>query len=273
MAGSPVDERVNTPATAAPPRAQSLRLLTYNMQVGITTDNYHHYVTRGWRHLMPARRADAPLQRIAKMVRDYDFVALQEVDSGSWRTGNVDQVTFLAEKSGFPFWYRQVNRNLGKVAQHSNALLARYRPFAVEDHKLPGRIPGRGALIARFGDPGDPLVVVVIHLSLSRRARHLQLSYLREQLADCNHIILMGDLNCTFGQLQHETPRAGLSLQPVGNDLYTYPSWRPRRSLDHILVSPSVVVEESETLLFSLSDHLPLATRVTLPDTVSLTTG
>src|SRR5690625_5777175 len=30
-----------------------LRLLTFNMQVGIQTSAYHHYLTRSWQHLLP----------------------------------------------------------------------------------------------------------------------------------------------------------------------------------------------------------------------------
>jgi endonuclease/exonuclease/phosphatase family metal-dependent hydrolase len=45
----------------------------------------------------------------------------------------------------------------------------------------------------------------------------------------------------------------------------TFPSWRPRRAIDHILTTPSVRVEELWTLPHPVSDHLPLAARVSLP--------
>ncbi|MDX1464752.1 MAG: EEP domain-containing protein, partial [Halomonas sp.] len=30
-----------------------LKLLTFNLQVGIQTSAYHHYLTRSWQHLLP----------------------------------------------------------------------------------------------------------------------------------------------------------------------------------------------------------------------------
>ncbi|PYA79799.1 endonuclease, partial [Pseudomonas aeruginosa] len=30
-----------------------LRLLSFNIQVGISTERYRHYLTRGWQHLLP----------------------------------------------------------------------------------------------------------------------------------------------------------------------------------------------------------------------------
>lgn len=32
-----------------------IRLLTFNIQVGINTASYHHYVTRSWQHVLPHR--------------------------------------------------------------------------------------------------------------------------------------------------------------------------------------------------------------------------
>ena len=37
-----------------------LRLLSFNIQVGISTERYRHYLTRGWQHLLPTRAGDQP---------------------------------------------------------------------------------------------------------------------------------------------------------------------------------------------------------------------
>ncbi|MDO2167415.1 hypothetical protein Q2421_25200, partial [Escherichia coli] len=66
--------------------------------------------------------------------------------------------------------YQQLNRNLGRIAQHSNGLLSRWRPTLLEDHPLPGP-PGRGAIFVRFGEGADALVVVMMHLALGARTR------------------------------------------------------------------------------------------------------
>ncbi|TNF17642.1 MAG: EEP domain-containing protein, partial [Pseudomonadales bacterium] len=69
-----------------------LRLLSFNVQVGINTQRYHHYLTRGWQHLLPHAGRAGNLQRIGDLLADFDLVALQEVDGGSLRSGYVNQV-------------------------------------------------------------------------------------------------------------------------------------------------------------------------------------
>ena len=116
---------------------RGLRLLSYNIQAGIDTRHYREYVTKGWKHLLPNRERLKNLNLIADMLHGYDLVGLQEVDSGSLRSGFVDMTEYLAHRSGYPHWYRQVNRNMGVLGQHSNGFLSRYRPTRVSNHRLP----------------------------------------------------------------------------------------------------------------------------------------
>jgi endonuclease/exonuclease/phosphatase family metal-dependent hydrolase len=44
----------------------------------------------------------------------------------------------------------------------------------------------------------------------------------------------------------------------------TFPSWKPKRALDHILASPSVALEKVWTLPQAFSDHLALAAEIRL---------
>ncbi len=244
---------------------KSLRLLSYNIQVGINTEQYRHYFTRGWQHVLPYSKRMGNLNLVATLLSDFDLVALQEVDGGSLRTGFVNQTEYLALKGRFPFWYQQLNRNLGKIAQHSNGLLSRLRPLLLEDHKLPGLIPGRGALIAEFGLSEKPVLIVMMHLALSKRTRNIQLSYIRERIQGYEHIILMGDMNTHVSQLLNDSPLKYTSLLPSNSQGHTFPSWRPKLSLDHILVSPSLKVKTVNVLKVPISDHLPVAVEVALP--------
>ncbi|WP_062260073.1 endonuclease/exonuclease/phosphatase family protein [Endozoicomonas arenosclerae] len=255
------------------PRSQKpghIRLLSFNIQVGINTQQYRHYLTRSWQHLLPNSRRSRTLDQIAAVLPDFDLVALQEADGGSLRTGFINQTEYLALKGQFPYWYHQLNRNLGKLAQHSNGLLSRYKPTILEDHKLPGLIPGRGAIVAQFGEAQDPLVVVMMHLALSQRARNIQLSYIRDLVRAYNHVVLMGDMNTHAEQLLNDSPLKGTDLHAVHSDLNTFPSWRPSRSLDHILVSPSLKVHQVGVLNLPISDHLPVAVEVEVPESVHL---
>ncbi|WP_189467016.1 endonuclease/exonuclease/phosphatase family protein [Litchfieldella qijiaojingensis] len=242
-----------------------LRLLTFNLQVGIQTSAYHHYLTRSWQHFLPHPKRLRRLDMVGEVLGKFDIVGLQEVDGGSFRSGNVNQVEYLAARAGFPHHFQQLNRNLGRVAQHSNGLLSRLHPTRIEEHRLPGTLPGRGAIHARYGDGEDALHLFVAHLALSHRARIRQLDYLSEIITPLRHVVVMGDLNCTLEQL-HSHPRfcTSLPLHPV-RPLLSYPSWQPRRALDHILLSNSLVARDVRVLDQLFSDHLPIAVDVQLP--------
>jgi endonuclease/exonuclease/phosphatase family metal-dependent hydrolase len=245
-----------------------LRLLSFNIQVGISTERYHHYLTRGWQHLLPAPGRAGNLQRIAALLGDYDVVALQEVDGGSLRSGYVNQVERLAELGAFPYWYQQLNRNLGRLAQHSNGVLSRLRPDLLEDHPLPGP-PGRGAVLLRFGEGPDALAVVNMHLALGARTRTRQLAYVRELIDGYRHVVLMGDMNTHAVDLLQHSPLRDLSLVAPQIEA-TFPSWRPQRCLDHILLSPELVLERVAVLSQPISDHLPVAVDIRLPTALNL---
>lgn len=246
-------------------RAVTLRLMTYNLQVGIQTAAFHHYITRSWQHLLPHSKRLGRLDMLGEVLGRFDIVGLQEVDGGSFRSGNVNQVEYLAHKAGFPFHYQQLNRNLGRVAQHSNGLLSRMRPSQVEEHRLPGTLPGRGAIHARYGEGPDALHVFVAHLALSHRGRVRQLDYLSEIITPLKHVVVMGDLNCTPDQLHaHSKFCTSLPLHPV-RPLLSYPSWQPSRALDHILLSSSIEADDIMALDQLSSDHLPLAVDIRLP--------
>ncbi|PQJ97206.1 endonuclease, partial [Chromatium okenii] len=99
---------------------RQLNLLSYNVQAGIHSRQYSDYFTNSWKHLLPHPEQLVNLTRIAQLLRQFDLVGLQEVDAGSLRSAYIDQVQYLARHGAFPYWYRQINRNLGPFAQHSN---------------------------------------------------------------------------------------------------------------------------------------------------------
>jgi endonuclease/exonuclease/phosphatase family metal-dependent hydrolase len=247
---------------------QRLRILSYNIQAGVDTQHYRHYVTQSWKHVLPHRERLLNLNRIATLLGEYDLVGLQEVDSGSLRSGFVDQTEYLAHRAGFPHWYRQTNRNLGKLAQHSNGLLTRQRPKAINEYKLPG-LPGRGAIFAHFGEEKE-LVVCIMHLALGRRARMRQVRYIGDQLQEHRHAIVMGDLNCSCESREMRTLMDRVGLQEPSCEKSTFPSWRPMRKIDHILVSESLKIENPRVVDYPLSDHLPIGIDVLIPRTINL---
>ena len=229
---------------------QRLRLLSYNIQVGSSVNTYRQYLTKSWEHILPSSERMENLSHIARMVSDYDLVGLQEVDAGSLRSGFINQTEYLADKARFPFWHHQTNRKIGRIAQHSNGFMSKFKPAEVYTHKLPGTIRGRGVLCARFGGKEESLIVMILHLALGKRSRMQQMSYISE--------------------LEIVTLQKKANLCEPTHDLHTFPSWAPERNIDHILVSPSLKVESIHVLNHTFSDHLPIAMDVILPDTVRL---
>ncbi|RIA35125.1 endonuclease/exonuclease/phosphatase family metal-dependent hydrolase [Ectopseudomonas oleovorans] len=240
-----------------------LRLLSFNVQVGINTQRYHHYLTRSWQHVLPHAGRANNLQRIGDLLADFDLVALQEVDGGSLRSGFINQVEYLAQQGAFPYWYQQLNRNLGRFAQHSNGVLSRLRPTLLEDHPLPGP-PGRGAIFLRLGEGEQALGVVMMHLALGARTRTRQLAYIRERVSEFRHLVLMGDMNTHANDLLENSPLRDLGLMAPQVEA-TFPSWRPQRCLDHILLSPELELGRVDVLSQPISDHLPVAVEIRLP--------
>lgn len=251
-------------ADLLPRNEQRIRLLSFNIQVGISTSAYRHYVTRSWKHLIPHQERYRNLEKIGFLLGDYDIVALQEADGGSLRSGNINQVQKLAQLGNFPYWYQQRNRDLGPFAQHSNGLLTRVEPQRLEDHPLPGPA-GRGAILAQIGQGADAIAVVSMHLALGTRARNLQLGYIREMVSDYKHVVLMGDMNTDAENLLVNSPLSGLDLH-APQICATFPSWKPQRCLDHILISTDLEIDNMSVLPIPISDHLPVSMDIILPE-------
>lgn len=248
-----------------------LRLLSYNIQVGIASTQFRDYFTMSWKHIFPHAQIYENLRRIAQLISDYDVVALQETDGGSIRSSFINQTEYLAEHAGFPHWHHQVNRDLGRFAQHANGLLSRFKPAEVIDYKLPGLIPGRGALMVRFGSERNPLILVILHLALSQRARQRQLASIVEIVKNHRHVVVMGDMNCQPSSPEMRTLLRKTDLCEPIHSLKTFPSWRPARTIDHILVTPSLDVRDVHVLGHRFSDHLPIAMEIALPSDIDLT--
>jgi len=111
---------------------------------------------------------------------------------------------------------------------------------------------------------------VIVHLALSQRGRMNQLDYLGDLVNQYRHVVLMGDMNCRSNseEIERLIDRT-LMTEPL-HGMNTFPSWRPKRNIDHILVTPTVQVERAEVLDYPLSDHLPVSMEIVLPETVKL---
>ncbi len=263
----------NQPITPVPEveRPRRLRLLSYNIQAGTATRRYHHYVTHSYRNLLPSIVRATTMENIGRLVGDYDIVGLQETDAGSLRSGFINQTRYLAEQGRFPHWYQQSNRKVGKFAHVANGLLSRFAATTVHEHRLPGTIPGRGALRVTYGTGENALSVFVVHLALGKRARLNQVAHINELIADLEHVIVMGDMNTRASSPELKLLQSQGGLRNPIAQWPTYPSWRPYRNIDHIFISDDLQVENARVLNCTLSDHRPVALEIALPDKVGTT--
>jgi endonuclease/exonuclease/phosphatase family metal-dependent hydrolase len=125
-------------------------------------------------------------------------------------------------------------------------------------------------MVVRYGDPANPLVLVVAHLALGKRARRAQLEFIGEIVNCYQHVVVMGDLNC-----QPHSPELCNLLETTHlieptHGLKTFPSWKPSRRLDHILTSSSLLIHDVHVLDHQLSDHLPITVDIELPRNVAI---
>lgn len=230
------------------------------------TQRMHHYLTRSWQHVLPARDKMRNLHRISDLLDAFDLVGLQEADGGSLRSGFVNQVEYLAQLGHFPYWHQQCTRDFGHFGRYGNGMLSRVLPEHLEEHKLPGLLPGRGAIFLKFRHGDQQLIVVNLHLALGRRTQLRQLAYIQELISDFEHVVIMGDMNTHAEQLLDNSPLKDSGLwAPVCSSRKTFPSWAPQKSLDHILVSDGIKVGDAWTPEFTVSDHLPVAIELDLP--------
>jgi endonuclease/exonuclease/phosphatase family metal-dependent hydrolase len=242
-----------------------LRVLSCNILAGASVKRYHEYFTRSWGAVLPGKYKLGNLDSLARSIAEFDVIGLQEADAGSIRSGFLNQTRYLAETSGLPYWSHQPNRKLSNVSHTANGLISRNAPSEVLDYPLPGRLGGRGVLLARYGGGDDTLTVAVAHLSLGTQSRARQIDFIAELLQGHRHVVLMGDFNCPPDSPELRSLFARTALAPPMNPAPTFPSWRPQRAIDHILVSSGIEVERMWTLPAAFSDHLPLAAEIRVP--------
>jgi endonuclease/exonuclease/phosphatase family metal-dependent hydrolase len=240
-----------------------MNLLTWNIQAGIGTSRYRDYLFRAHLQVFHGPSKIATLENIAREIAPYDVVCLQEVDLGGRRAGYRSQVDEIARMSGHDHVEVQENRRIPGVSRHGNAILSRWPLAQVRDLKLPGRLAGRGCLVADVMGH-SVLRVVCLHLSLGLSDQALQLAAVAQAVEGARAWAAMGDFNCgaRSAPLEAFCEATGGHLSRTAP--LTYPAWRPRRDYDHIVVGgdASLTAYRGETAV--LSDHLPVAARVVL---------
>lgn len=234
------------------------RIVTYNVHRCVGND----------------RQLDVP--RVADVLArlEPDIVALQELDVGRARTNNVDQANEIAERLEMTCRFHPAMRVEEEL--YGDAILSAYPERLIQSGPLPGhpRLPQlepRGALWLEVDVAGVPVQVINTHLGLVPREQRLQAAFLAGQ-AWLGHPrctgprILLGDFNATGTSVVYRTLTAKLAaarrLAPNRQPTSTFPSPLPVLRIDHVFVSPEIVVRDVfapfDPLTRLASDHLPL---------------
>ena len=56
-----------------------IKVLTYNIQVAMSSKNIRHHVMHSWHHMFPHPNRNRNLQQIARMIDPFDIVALGKI--------------------------------------------------------------------------------------------------------------------------------------------------------------------------------------------------
>lgn len=241
-------------------KLRGMRLLLYNIRYGLGFGATLHWPLPGAGYLFGNR---SNLQKIIDFIKaqDPDIVGLIEVDTGSIRTGSVNQATAIADALGHYSAYQckygmtSLNQRLPIVRKQGNAFLAAPRVHGERFHYFN---KGIKRLIIEL--ELDECSIFLVHLSLKYRHRHAQLHHLHDLvIASRKPVIVAGDFNTFWGE--HEIylfmKAAGLQSANVSG-LPSYPSHAPRKELDFVLYGAGITVDNFYIPSVRFSDHLPL---------------
>jgi endonuclease/exonuclease/phosphatase family metal-dependent hydrolase len=234
-----------------------LRIVSYNVHRCLGTD----------RVLDPGRIAEV----IAGL--EPDVVALQELDVGRLRSGNVDQARIIADVLRMQVHFHPAMRVLEEL--YGDAILTERPVRLARAAPLPHPPRGmfvepRGALWITLDIGGIDLQIVNTHLGLGRVERALQVEALLgpDWLGHpgCNGpAVLVGDFNAL--PMTGAYRRLASAMQSARAPA-AFPSRWPLLALDHAFVRGRVQIERCEVLRTPLarraSDHLPLVLDIRL---------
>lgn len=233
-----------------------MRILSYNIQAAINANSYLSYTYQWHRQILPGPAKRKTLIRIGEYISQFDIVCLQEIDLGGLRNGFRNHVDQLRLISGLPYALAQTNRRIGKLSMHGNLILSKTPLREILNSPLPSRIPGRGVLAAAVKYGNRELVIANIHLSLGILDQHKQLRFIRNRLTAYPYVLITGDFNCTPDAAPlHILSQHGYRL--LGNHSPTFPSWNPKKALDHALLKGEMRAS-CKVSHYQDSDHLPL---------------
>lgn len=219
-------------------------------------------------HAMRGMDKAVDVDRIAKVINDQapDVVGLQEVDQFTERSGKIDAIKILKEKTGmYGIFMRTFDYQGGEFG---NAMLSKYPIIEHKVFHLPARDNYEARLmmmIACVVENGDTVHFYNTHLDHHRQDsdRPIQVEAIKKIIEnDHNKIIFTGDFNCQPGTESLNTIQSVLTRCP--SDIFTYSTEEPIWTIDHIFYTEDrgirfkgfEVIQEKMA-----SDHYPIVAK------------
>ncbi len=248
----------------------AIRLLTLNVAHGRKLATHQA--------LLSPLTVQRNLEEIAEVLRESraDVMALQEADGPSAWSGNFDHVETLTRLCDHSCYFRGEHNafNLGRRAALASgtALISRFPMQSTRSLRFgTSWRDTKGFVLATVPIPaweGLELDVVSLHLEpFNPVVRRTQVRQLTDALAERHGdggrrrpLVVLGDFNCSWSdetrQLRPLARELGLRAYQPHRRAPTYPSRRPWRRLDWILISGDLEFAGYRTLPNPVSDHL-----------------
>lgn len=245
-----------------------LRLVLYNIRYGMGP---------GTSLTLTTGQATDPFARVLAFLRELspDVVALVEVDTGSMRTGSVNQALAIARALGdheahyeCKYAPNSITQRIPVARKQANAFVTRAHGAAARYHYFD---KGVKRLVIEL-DLGI-CSIFLVHLSLKYRHRQIQLRDLHSIVTPIRKpVIVAGDFNTLHGPWELDLFAAATRLRSVNlRRTPTYPSRHPRKELDFVLVSEDITVQEAWIPDVSYSDHRPIVCDLLIPEETIVT--
>jgi endonuclease/exonuclease/phosphatase family metal-dependent hydrolase len=235
---------------------ERLRVVAYNLRMGYGIDG--RFDQRGVAELLDRQHADV--------------ILLSEIDRGWLLNGGQDQLRILAR-------LLDMEAAFGPAADQvwGDAILSKQPLREVSSHALDraGAVTGAQALSARLIWRGHRVTVISTHLQPGAEGtddtltQATQLADLMTTASDEGGVVVAGgDLNTTPGSSAWKALLGtGFTDTLAGaRPLLTASADDPEEEIDHLLASPGVRASGPRTIETELSDHLPVAVDLELPD-------